>query len=118
MINCNYLLSKTGNPVIKNFDFGKRFGTVHVLLIDLFYYRRDSERDVYCTPKDLEPRSEFEESIAERIKLRRQKKSDEENQNRQKLQILTADQMLSRLPISLAHSKAGDNSEKLRKELR
>ena len=34
------------------------------------------------------------------------------------LKILTPSQMLSRLPISLAQSKAGNNSEKLKNEIR
>ena len=34
------------------------------------------------------------------------------------LKILTSQQMLSRLPISLAHLKAGNNSEKLKNETR
>ena len=34
------------------------------------------------------------------------------------LKILTSDQMLSRLPISVAQLKAGNNSEKLKDEIR
>ena len=34
------------------------------------------------------------------------------------LKILTPNQMLSRLPISLAHLKAGNNSEKLKNEIK
>ena len=34
------------------------------------------------------------------------------------LKILTPQQMLSRLPISLAHLKAGNNSQKLKNETR
>ena len=34
------------------------------------------------------------------------------------LEILTLKQMLSRLPITLAHLKAGNNSEKLKNEIR
>ena len=34
------------------------------------------------------------------------------------LKILTLNQMLSRLPISLARLKAGNNSEKLKNEIR
>ena len=37
------------------------------------------------------------------------------NQSGEGLQILTRDQMLSRLPITLAQFKAGNNSEKLKK---
>ena len=40
------------------------------------------------------------------------------NQSRQGLKILTPSQMLSRLPISLAQLSAGNNSEKLKNEIR
>ena len=40
------------------------------------------------------------------------------NQEGQGLKILTPNQMLSRLPISLAHLKAGNNSEKLKNEIK
>ena len=40
------------------------------------------------------------------------------NQSGQGLEILTTSQMLSRLPISLAQLKAGNNSEKLKNEIR
>ena len=39
-------------------------------------------------------------------------------QSGQGLKILTPDQMLSRLPITLAQLKAGNNSEKLKNEMR
>ena len=35
MVNYNNLFFKTGNPTIGNYDFLKRFGTLHNLLIDL-----------------------------------------------------------------------------------
>ena len=41
-----------------------------------------------------------------------------ENQCRQGLKILTPNQMLSRLPITLAQLKGGKNSEKLKNEIR
>ena len=40
------------------------------------------------------------------------------NQSGQGLKILTPNQMLSRLPISLAQLNAGNNSEKLKNEIR
>ena len=40
------------------------------------------------------------------------------NQQGQGLKILTPDQMLSRLPITLAQLKAGNNSQKLINEIR
>ena len=44
--------------------------------------------------------------------------SEKRNQQGQELKILTPNQMLSRLPISLAQLKAGNNSEKLKNEIR
>ena len=41
-----------------------------------------------------------------------------QNQERQGLKILTPDQILSRLPTSSAQLKAGNNSEKLKNEIR
>ena len=43
---------------------------------------------------------------------------NEQNQSGKGLKILTPSQMLSRLPISLAQLKAGNNSEKLKNEIR
>ena len=40
------------------------------------------------------------------------------NQEEKGLKILTQSQMLSRLPISLSQLKAGNNSEKLKNEIR
>ena len=42
----------------------------------------------------------------------------QKNQQGQGLKILTPNQILSRLPISLAQLKAGNNSEKLKNEIR
>ena len=58
------------------------------------------------TPRDM-PDLETEDSARER-----------KNKKRQRLKILTSELMLSRLPISLAHLKAGNNSEKIKNEIR
>ena len=42
-------------------------------------------------------------------------KFNKQNQQGKGLKILTPNQMLSRLPITLAQLKAGNNSEKLKK---
>ena len=106
--------------------------------------------------KSIEPEKEYEESIAERVKTRRQNKEtdrdtqgtfapqdssinldgftygenydelDEEdremlrnmNNEGRGLKILSKQQMLSRLPILLAQIQAGNNSNKLKNELR
>ena len=90
----------------------------------------------YQNTVKLEQKPGFEESVAERTKIRRQKKSDDKHttdmpeleseesaaqgkeQKAKGLKILTPSQMLSRLPISLAQLKAGNNSEKLKNEIR
>ena len=53
------------------------------------------------------PGLESEEPAAER-----------RNQKRKGLKILTPDKILSRLPITLAQLKAGNNSKKLKNEIR
>ena len=45
-------------------------------------------------------------------------KFDKQNQQGKGLKILTPSQMFSRLPITLAQLKAGNNSEKLKNEIR
>ena len=45
-------------------------------------------------------------------------KFNKQNQQGQGLKILTPDQILSWLPISLAQLKAGNNSQKLKNEIR
>ena len=44
--------------------------------------------------------------------------ADRKNQQGEGLKILTPNQMLSRLPISLAEVQAGNNSQKLKNEIR
>ena len=65
--------------------------------------------DMFDNFKDLESKSKFEENVAEKTKMRRQK-YDEENQEGKGLKALTPDQILSILPISLAQLKAGNNT--------
>ena len=45
-------------------------------------------------------------------------KFNKQNQQRKGIKILTPNQMLSRLSISLAQLQAGNNSEKLKNEIR
>ena len=100
--------------------------------------------------ESIKPEEKYEESIAERVKTRRQNKDtqrtfapqdssinlddftygencdelDEEDREMLKnyegrgLKILSKQKMLSRLPILLAQTQAGNNSQKLKKETR
>ena len=74
---------------------------IHIILLlkEIWSDRQPNTTDM--------PELESEESAAER-----------RNQQGQGLKILTPDQMLSRLPITLAQLKAGNNSQKLINEIR
>ena len=67
----------------------------------------DVEEDVY---QDEEPK--YEESIAERTKMKKQ------NHEGKRVKILSPEQMLSRLPISLGQLKVENTSRKLKNEIR
>ena len=82
------------------------------LYIDGFQVEKETDED---TDEDTDeemnttitPELESEESAAKR-----------RNQQEEGVKILTPNQMLSRLPIYLAQLKAGNNSEKLKNEIR
>ena len=62
--------------------------------------------------KETEKPNEIVNLVEEILEFNKQK------QQQKGLKILTPDQMLSRLPITLAQLKAGNNSEKLKNEIR
>ena len=64
-------------------------------------------------------RNKFDEKLNIHICLNQAESAAERrNQPGRGLKILTPNQMLSRLPISLAQLKAGNNSQKLKNEIR
>ena len=72
---------------------------------------------------EIEKMSEDDKKIEQPDKILKIVKKINFNKKIQKklgggLKILTPDQMLSRLPITLAQLKAGNNSEKLKNEIR
>ena len=68
------------------------------------------------TPKDNAAKNEENEKITDIFETILE--LDNKIQSRQGLKILTPNQMLSRLPITLAQLKAGNNSGKLKNEVR
>ena len=76
----------------------------------------DLKKDIENTSKDDVDKIEEMNTIANIVELILD--FNERNQEGQGLKILTPSQLLSRLPISLAQLKAGNNSEKLKKEIR
>ena len=77
--------------------------------LEIFEEKSDTEKQASNEQLDTRniPELESEESAAKR-----------RNQLGQGLKILTPDQMLSRLSITLAQLKAGNNSQKLINEIR
>ena len=139
--------NKAGNEFRKL----KQKVTNDILIEDLIKYL-----EKYLFGEDIESKEKYEESIAERVKTRRDtqrtfapssppkkdysaetdeylKDMEEQGKRRKKfsdeydsngsssgsgLKILTNKQMLNRLPISLAQIQAGNNSKKLKNEIR
>ena len=100
------------------------------------YTEENSEGELEVISEKSEKEPKFEESIAERIKFKKQRTDEQPdttdmpdleieesvaqrgNQQGKGLRILKANQMLIRLPISLVQLKTGNNSQKLRNEIR
>ena len=69
--------------------------------------------------KEIENPKEIVDIVENILEFNRQQQQQQQQQQQgQGLKILTPNQMLSRLPISLAQLKAGNNSEKLKNEIR
>ena len=76
----------------------------------------DLKKDIGNAPKDDVDKIEKMNKVADIVELILQRNN--EDQEESGLKILTTSQMLSRLPISLAQLTAGNNSEKLKNEIR
>ena len=75
--------------------------------------------DLKNKTEDMSEEEKKNEKLGEKIDIAKEiLKFNKQNQQGQRLKILTLDQVLSRLPITLAQLKAGDNSEKLKNEIR
>ena len=85
-------------------------------LVDVIFSRiKDLEKkikEMSEQEKENEKPDKIEKIVREILKFNKQ------NQEEEEVKILTPNQMLSRLPISLAQLKAGNNSEKLKNEIR
>ena len=120
--------TKINKELFKNYF---SFQTPSALLKDL-YKTNDKEKNnvlvsvINSGLKDLKEKikemSEEERKVEKPDKIvkvvKRILKFNKQNQEGQGLKILTPNQMLSRLPITLAQLKAGNNSEKLKNEIR
>ena len=73
---------------------------------------KDEIKKISVDEKEIEQPDKILKIVEEILEFNKQ------NQSGKGLKILTPNQMLSRLPITLAQLKAGNNSEKLKNEIR
>ena len=92
-------------------DKYKNNGIVNVIKSGLSDLKNEI-KNISEEEKEIEKTNEMKDVVEEILEFNKQ------NQQGQGLKILTPDQMLSRLPITLAQLKAGNNSEKLKNEIR
>ena len=92
-------------------DTEKNFELVNVINSGLKDWK-EGIKEMSEKERKIEEPDKIVKIVEEVIKFNKQK------QEEQGIKILTPNQMLSRLPISLAQLKAGNNSEKLKNEMR
>ena len=92
-------------------DKYKNNGIVNVIKSGLSDLKNEI-KNISEEEKEIEKTNEMKDVVEEILEFNKQ------NQQGQGLKILTPDQMLSRLPITLAQLKAGNNSQKLKNEIR
>ena len=68
--------------------------------------------------KEMENLNELIYIVGNILEFNRRQQQQQQEGKGQGLKTLTPNQMLSRLPVSLAQLKAGNNSEKLKNEIR
>ena len=74
--------------------------------------------NIACKANELRPSTNKHEFVKILKIVNKILAFNEQIQKGQRLKILTPDQMLNRLPISLAQLNSGNNSEKLKNEIR
>ena len=92
-------------------DKYKNNGIVNVIKSGLSDLKNEI-KNISEEEKEIEKTNEMKDVVEEILEFNKQ------NQQGQGLKILTPDQMLSRLPITLAQLKARNNSQKLKNEIR
>ena len=97
--------------VYKTNDKKKNSTLVNIIKSRLRDLKNEIE-DMIEEEKEIEKPSEIVDFVEKILEFNKQ------NQQGEGLKILTPDQMRSRLPITLAPLKAGNNSQKLKNEIR
>ena len=68
--------------------------------------------------REIEKPDNIVKVVKKILEINEKNQQNQQNQQGEGLKIFTPNQMLSRLPISLAELKAGNNSDKLKNEMR
>ena len=97
--------------VYKTNDKKKNSKLVNIIKSGLTYFKNEFE-PMNGEEKEIEKSNEIIDIVEKILEFNKQ------NQQGQGLKILTPDQMLSRLPITLAELKAGNNSQKPKNKIR
>ena len=91
-------------------------------LVDIFNSGlKELEEEIKKMPKkerEIAKPDNIVKVVKKILEINEQNQQNQQNQQGEVLKILTPNQMLSRLPIALAKLKAGNNSDKLKNEIR
>ena len=126
--NTESLLKDLGNKILDRHEFKRKYSNIAndvEAIANKPIITRNQETMVEATSllkEILEPSNKKSGEQLDTTDMpeleSKQSATERTNQQGQGLKILTPDQMLSRLPITLAQLKAGNNSEKPKNEIR
>ena len=123
--NTESLLKDLGNAILDGHEFKNRYNNIAndvEAIVNKPLITRNEEKivEIMSLLKEiLKTKSDEKPNITDMSELESEESpAKRRNQQGQGLNILTRNQMLSRLPITLAQLKAGNNSQKLKNEIR
>ena len=123
--NTESLLKDLGNAILDGHEFKNRYNNIAndvEAIVNKPLITRNEEKivEIMSLLKEiLKTKSDEKPNITDMSELESEESpAKRRNQQGQGLNILTPNQMLSRLPITLAQLKAGNNSQKLENEIK
>ena len=122
--NTESLLKDLGNGILDGHEFKNRYNDIANDVEEILnkpIITRSQEKmveNMLLLKEIVKPKSDEQPNTTDMPELEEESAAKRRNQQGQGLKILTPDQMLSRLPITLAQLKAGNNSQKLINEIR
>ena len=121
--NTKKLLKDLGNGILDEHEFKNRYNDIFndvEAIVNGLITTRNQEKivEIMSLLKEILKAKSNEQLDTKDMPELESEESAAERRNQQRLKILTPDQMLSRLQITLARLKAGNNSQKLINESR